>query len=53
MVARYVDSLKGMIGLTQYSWSEVKDMNLQQFTEAIAVDLLRGEELNLETNKAF
>ena len=24
------------------SWNEVKDMNLQQFTEAMAVDLLRG-----------
>src|SRR5690606_33231916 len=39
------NSLKDMIGLTQYSWNEVKDMNLQQFTEAMAVDLLRGEEL--------
>lgn len=42
------DSLKDMIGLTQYSWNEVKDMNLQQFTEAMTVDLLRGEELKFE-----
>lgn len=47
------DSLKDMLGLTAYSWNEVKNMNLQQFTEAMAVDLLRGEELNLDTNKAF
>lgn len=47
------NSIKDMVGLTQYSWNEVKDMSLQQFTEAMAVDLLRGEELNIETNKTL
>lgn len=39
------NSLKDMLGLSQYSWDEVRNMSLQEYTDAIAIDLLRGEEL--------
>lgn len=41
------NSFKDMLGLSQYSWDEVRNMSLQEYTDAVAVDLLRGEELRL------
>ena len=44
-ISEFVDWLKGKLGLTQYTNQEVLTMNLSEYSEAVAVDLLRGEEL--------
>ena len=44
-INQFLDWLKGKLGLTQYSNSEVLAMNLSEYSEAAAVDLLQGEEL--------
>lgn len=39
------NSIKGMLGLSAYTMGQVNDMTLQEYTNAVAVDLLGGENL--------
>lgn len=41
-LANLWETIKQTLGITDYSAEEIQNMNLQQFSEAIAVDLLKG-----------
>ena len=39
------DFIKTKLGISQFSAEDIENMNLDQFTEAVAVDILKGEPL--------
>lgn len=45
------DSIKNMLGLSSYTMDQVNNMTLEEYTNAMATDLLRGESLgdNIES----
>lgn len=43
------DEIKNLLGLSQYTVEQVMNMNLQEYADATAVDLIRGERLVEET----
>ena len=45
------NEIKSLLGLSQYSTEQVKNMTLQEYSDAVAVDLIRGEKL--KQNKGF
>lgn len=45
-------SVKDALGITQYTAEQLQDLNLQQFAEAVSVDLLSGERFVGEQGEA-
>lgn len=43
------NKIKEMLGLSSYTIEQVRNMSLQEYTNAVAIDLLRGEEVNFKT----
>lgn len=47
------NKIKEMLGLSSYTIEQVRNMSLQEYTNAVAVDLLRGESLKWDDKGSF